>query len=136
MKEHQFNSNVEKIYISLSNEEKVKYKKQQDKFNICSLAEGVLLIMICVTIAGGFFYFIGNNYIYSILTGIVLLLCFCGISIWIIKPGVIGLKSNDETKIKMCIERLEKQKEQLNNFEKERTACKDTRRKIPKRRIL
>lgn len=120
MKEHQFNSNVESIYISLSDEEKVKYKKQQDKFNKSFLIVGILLIILFAAAAGALIYIIGKDYAYSIFVGIILLLGICGIAIWIIKPCVIGLKSNDETNIKMYIERLEKQKEQLAKMQEEK----------------
>ncbi len=112
MKEHKFDANVESIYNSLSDEEKVKYKKQQDKFNKSFLVVGIILILIFVATSGALFYIIGKDYVYSIIVGIGLLI---GVSIiiLIIKPCIVGLKLNDETNIKICIERLEKAKEQL-----------------------
>lgn len=120
MKEHQFDSNVESIYISLSDEEKEKYKKQQDKFNKSFLVIGILLTILVVALAGVIFYIIGKDFVYSIFVGLILLLGICGIAVWIIKPCVIGLKLNDETNIKMRIERLEKQKEQLAKMQEEK----------------
>lgn len=113
MKEHKFNSNVENIYNSLSDEEKEKYKKQQDKFNKSFLLVGIILILLFVATFGVLFYIIGKDYMEDIIVGIGLFLGVSLIIILIIKPCVVGLKSNDETNIKMCIERLEKAKEQL-----------------------
>lgn len=129
MKEHKCNSNVESIYISLSDEEKLKYKKQQDKFNKSFLVIGTLLFVLFPVIAVALFFIIGKDYVYSIIVGIFLLLGVCGIIIWIIKPCVIGLKSNDETKIKMYIERLEKQKE-LANKETEKRLLADLQKNV------
>ena len=93
--------------------EKEKYKKQQNKFNKSFFIFGIVSIIIFAVASGVLFYVIGNDYGYSIFVGIVLLLGIIIIVISVIKPCIIGLKSNDETKIKMCIERLEKAKEQL-----------------------
>lgn len=120
MKVRQFNSNVESIYISLSDDEKAKYKRQQEQFNKSFLIVGILLIILFAVAAGALIYIIGKDYAYSIFVGIILFLGICGIAIWIIKPCVIGLKSNDETKIKMCIERSEKQKEQIAKMQEEK----------------
>ena len=80
MKEHQFNSNVESIYISLSDEEKERYKKKQDKINKSFLFVGILLIVLFAATAGALIYIIGKDYVYSVFVGIVLLLGICGIA--------------------------------------------------------
>ena len=129
MKNHQFDSNVENIYLSLSDEEKTKYKKQQDKFNKSFLVIGILIAVLFIATAIALIFIIGKDYVYSIFVGMVLLLGICGIIIWIIKPCVIGLKSNDETNIKMCIERLEKQKE-LANKETEKRLLADLQKNV------
>ncbi len=110
MKEHKFDPNVEKIYLSLSDEEKQQYKKKQNGLNVFFLVTGILLILLFAAVEGVMIYLIGKDYVYSIFTGIVLLLGVCIIANWIIKPCVIGLKANDETTIKMHIERRERQK--------------------------
>lgn len=81
MKEHKFDSNVENIYNSLSDEEKEKYKKQQDNFNKSFLVVGIILILLFVATSGALFYIIGNDYVYSIIVGICLLI---GVSIIIL----------------------------------------------------
>ena len=115
MKNHQFDSNVEKIYNSLSYEEKENYKKQQDTFNRSFLHLGIVLATISFALMGGTIILgiIGKEYAVLIFSGVALLFSIFSI-IAIIKPCIIDLKLDDETKIKKCIERLEKQKEIAN----------------------
>ncbi len=114
MKTHQFDSNVEKIYCFLSADEKEKYKRQQDKFNKTFLIFGIVLavLVLAAVVGSTIACIIGKEYSLLIFAVIILLLGGA-LVIWVIRSSAVALRANDEIKIKMHIERLEKQKEQL-----------------------
>ena len=80
----------------------------------------ISFVIMVGTIIGGI---IGKEYALLIFSGVTFLFGVFGI-IMIIKPCVIGLKSNDEINIKMYIERLEKQKEFAEKEKENRTRAK------------
>ena len=116
MKTHLFDSNVERIYCSLSADEKEKYKRQQDKFNKTFLIFGIVLavLVLAAVVGSTIACIIGKEYSLLIFAVIILLLGGA-LVIWVIRSSAVALRANDEIKIKMHIERLEKQKEQLAN---------------------
>lgn len=129
MKKHQFDSNVERIYISLSEKEKENYKNNDNKFNKACLICGIIcIILTLIAIAGAIFCMIEGEYGLLILTGIIIVLSVLAV-VWIIKSSVDGLKAADEIKIKRQIERLEKQKE-LANKETEKRLIADLQKNV------
>lgn len=112
MKEKKFDENIESIYSTLTNEQKMEYKSKEDKFNKSFLVIGITLAIIAfVIIIGGFIWcIIDKQFALLAFVGIFGLLCTF-LCIWIIKSSFFGLKSTDDVKIKTRIERLEKQKQ-------------------------
>lgn len=112
MKERKFSENIDKIYDTLSDEQKVEYKSKEDKMNKAFLIIGFVFvpIVLAVLIVGIIFCVKDNEY--SLLIFALVFIAICAIIVqWIIRSSLNGLKANDEIKIKSYIERLEKQKE-------------------------
>ena len=112
MKDKKFAENVENIYITLSDEQKIEYKLKEDKFNKSFIVMGVVLAIILVAVIIGLtIYLTITKEYYALAFSVGFCLILSIMPICIIKSSYNGFKITDEIKIKKRIDRLEKQKQ-------------------------
>ncbi len=111
MKEPKFDEKIEKIYLSLTEEEKTTYIEKQNKLNKVCFTFGIILCVISIIILVSFtvWLIIEKDYIMLIFADIITgaLIIF---GIGFTKSCHNGLVANDEIKVKNQIKRLETQK--------------------------
>lgn len=111
MKNRTFDSNIEKIYSELTDEQKAEYKHKEENFNKVFLAIGIIFCPIVIGVLILCLVLCIPDKMYGILAfAIIAVVIFAAIVYWIFSTSLRGLKVNDEIKIKTRIERLEKQK--------------------------
>ncbi len=111
MKEPKFDKKIEKIYSSLTEEEKSKYIEKQNKLNKGCFTFGIILCIIAVVILATFtiWLIIEKDYTMLIFADIITVaLIIFGIGFT--KSCHNGLVANDEIKVKNQIKRMETQK--------------------------
>ncbi len=112
MKDKKFAENVENIYITLSDEQKIEYKLKEDKFNKSFIVMGVVLAIILVAVIIGLtIYLTITKEYYALAFSVGFCLILSIMPICIIKSSYNGFKITDEIKIQKRIDRLEKQKQ-------------------------
>lgn len=112
MKNKTFNSNIENIYNSLTAEQKVEYKRRQEKIDKSSFIIGIVFIPITIAVLILCLTLCIPEKMYALLFFAIIIFAIMGAMVWwMISSGLNGLKSTDEAKIKTYIERLEKQKD-------------------------
>lgn len=111
MKNKTFDSNIEKIYSELTDEQKAEYKHKEENFNKVFLAIGIIFCPIVIGVLILCLVLCIPDKMYGILAyAIIVVVILAAIVYWIFLTSLRELKANDEIKIKTRIERLEKQK--------------------------
>lgn len=120
MKEKKFNKNIEKIFSSLSDEEKAEYvTKENNYYKKVYIVSILLTIISVIAIIGAIaLAVITKNYGYFVAAGLFVVLGI--IFVWCFVNSAKTLKLTNDTKVKTCIERLEKQKQYKQQEEQKR----------------
>lgn len=111
MKDPKFDEKIEKIYLSLTEEEKTTYIEKQNKLNKVCFTFGIILCVISIIILVSFtvWLIIEKEYTMLVFSDIITIaLIIFGIGFT--KSCHNGLVANDKIKVKNHIKRLEQQK--------------------------
>ncbi|MCX4313728.1 MAG: hypothetical protein OSJ83_07745 [Clostridia bacterium] len=117
MQEHKFDQNVVDIFNTFTDEQKADYIAKETKMNknmlIMGISLSVLFAILCIC---GVYCCMLETSGSSLVDALIAILFIWGISevlpIWLIRSSLTMLKSTDEYKVKIRIERFEKQKRQ------------------------
>lgn len=130
MKEKKFDENVEKIYSTLSDEQKAEYiAKENTKDKLCIVLGVLPLILAVMLLVAGTILLINENTYALLIAGIVLTVFTILIAQWVIRSSLKELKETDEVKIKTRIRSLELQK-QWKQEEAEKQLQKDSQYRL------